>query len=145
MEELDDQLQNVVSRQSDVRRREHAWKAGPLLLAMNSPAQGHQCPGPRRLQHRMICRPKFGLDRLGHYPRGGCDSRAGSAAPTFNASARRRTEQSSTAAGRSAPELMRRNESPQERERGGWTALYFAQIQQDLRSAERTLAKMRAA
>ena len=41
MEELDDQLQNVVSRQSDVRRREHAWKAGPLLLAMNSPAQGH--------------------------------------------------------------------------------------------------------
>ena len=40
MEELDDQLQNVVSRQQDVRRREHARKAGPLLLSMNSKVHG---------------------------------------------------------------------------------------------------------
>ncbi len=40
MDELDDQLRNVVSRQYDVRKRENAWKAGPLLLAMNSKVQG---------------------------------------------------------------------------------------------------------
>ena len=42
MEELDDQLQNVVSRRNDVRRREQAWKAGPLFMAAQSPSQSSQ-------------------------------------------------------------------------------------------------------